>query len=59
MVLAFEIDDTDVTSPMPLKSFVRVHKIFLLDQSLVLGKPSHLKNVKYKAVAKALYDIIK
>jgi mRNA interferase MazF len=42
--------DSDTIKPLPLKSFVRTHRIFVAEASLILGKITRLKSPKYKAV---------
>ena len=56
--LSIEIDANDVISPLPVKSYIRCHKIFVLEQNLVIEKVSVLKLQKYKEVVKRINQII-
>jgi mRNA interferase MazF len=51
--LSIAIEDTDCLQPLPLKSYIRTHKIFTVHKSLILSKitqakPSFLKSVTDK-----------
>ena len=49
----------DLTVPLPLKSFLRLHKVFTLDRSLVIKKISHLNEEKFRQVVSALFELLK
>ena len=57
--LSIEINDKDITKQLPVKSFIRCHKIFVLEQNLIIEKISELKVSKYKAVVRKINEIIK
>jgi len=44
---------------LPLKSFIRVHKIFLLNESLVISKATSLKPVSLEKVTDKIIELIK
>ena len=50
--------DSDVTEGLPVKSYIRVHKIFVLEQRLIKGKVSSLKIAKYQELVKMINHII-
>jgi mRNA interferase MazF len=47
-----------VSERLPVKSYIRVHKIFVLEQSLIKGKVSSLKNDKYLELVERIENII-
>lgn len=56
--LSVHISDNDVTECLPVKSYIRVHKIFVLEQRLIKGKVSSLKIAKYQELIKRINQII-
>ena len=56
--LSIPISISDVTESLPLKSYIRVHKIFVLEQRLIKGKVSSLKIAKYRALIQRINQII-
>jgi mRNA interferase MazF len=57
--LSIPITNDDVTEGLPVKSYIRVHKIFVLEQSLIKGKVSSLKIAKYQELIQRINHIIK
>ena len=57
--LSIEINEKDITKQLPVKSFIRCHKIFVLEQTLIIEKISELKVSKYKSVVRKINEIIK
>lgn len=57
--LSVSIYAGDVTGPLPKKSYVRCHKVFVLESSLIIEKVSALKPHKYREVIDKLHRIIK
>jgi hypothetical protein len=49
-VFSIAIDDADCLQPLPLKSFIRTHKIFTVHKSLILSKITEAKPVFLKKV---------
>lgn len=56
--LSIAITNDDVTERLPVNSFIRVHKIFVLEQKLIKGKVSSLKTEKYKELIQRIDQII-
>lgn len=56
--LSIAITNDDVTVSLPVKSYIRVHKIFVLEQNLIKGKVSSLKTEKYKEIIQRINQII-
>jgi len=56
--LSIPITSDDVTESLPVKSYIRVHKIFVLEQKLIKGKVSSLKTAKYKELIQRINQII-
>lgn len=56
--LSIPITNNDVTVGLPVKSYIRVHKIFVLEQRLIKGKVSSLKIAKYQALVQKINKII-
>lgn len=57
--LSISITNEDVTEDLPAKSYIRVHKIFVLEQRLIKGKVSSLKIAKYQELIQRINQIIK
>lgn len=45
--LSMLLADKDLSDPLPLKSFVRLHKIFTVDKNLVVKKLTRLNNTRF------------
>jgi len=56
--LNITITNDDVTEDLPVKSYIRVHKIFILEQKLIKGKVSSLKTSKYQELTQKINRII-
>jgi mRNA interferase MazF len=58
--LSLSIKPTDyLGEELPLKSFIRLHKIFLLNESLVLSKATSLKAGFLETVINKIIELIK
>ncbi len=57
--LSIELTNNDVTESLPAKSYIRFHKIFVLEQRLIKGKVSSLNNSKYQELIQKINQIIK
>ncbi len=57
--LNISITNDDVTEDLPVKSYIRFHKIFVLEQRLIKGKVSSLKISKYQELIQKINQIIK
>ena len=56
--LSISVTNDDVTEALPVKSYIRVHKIFVLEQRLIKGIVSSLKIDKYKELIERIKQII-
>ncbi|HEY5510359.1 MAG TPA: type II toxin-antitoxin system PemK/MazF family toxin [Prolixibacteraceae bacterium] len=56
--LSITITNDDITEGLPVKSYIRVHKIFVLEQRLIKGKVSSLKIAKYQELIQRINQII-
>ena len=56
--LSITLNNEDITEGLPVQSYIRVHKIFVLEQSLIKGKVSSLKNAKYQELIQRINQII-
>ena len=56
--LSISITNDDVTDDLPAQSYIRVHKIFVLEQRLIKGKVSSLKIAKYQELIQKINQII-
>jgi mRNA interferase MazF len=56
--LSITITNDDVTVALPVKSYIRVHKIFVIEQRLIKGKVSSLKISKYEELIQRINQII-
>jgi len=56
--LSILLTNNDVTDDLPAKSYIRVHKIFVLEQKLIKGIVSRLKPSKYKELVQKINQII-
>ncbi|MDD4087311.1 MAG: type II toxin-antitoxin system PemK/MazF family toxin [Bacteroidales bacterium] len=57
--LSISLTNKDVTENLPAKSYIRFHKIFVLEQRLIKGKVSSLNNAKYQELIHKINQIIK
>jgi mRNA interferase MazF len=57
--LSISLTNNDVTENLPVKSYIRAHKIFVLEQKLIKGIVSHLKPSKYTELTQIINQIIK
>lgn len=60
-VLSLPIKTTDFSDDkeLPLKSFIRLHKIFLLNESLVVSKATSVKSDFLRKVTDKIIELIK
>jgi hypothetical protein len=56
--LSIAISNADVIVPLPKSSYVRCHKIFVIQANLIKIKASHLKTYKYKEIVDFIASII-
>jgi mRNA interferase MazF len=56
--LSIPLTNDDVTESLPAKSYIRFHKIFVLEQRLIKGKVSSLSNSKYQELVQKINQII-
>jgi mRNA interferase MazF len=56
--LSISLSNDDVTESLPAKSYIRLHKIFVLEQRLIKGKVSSLKISKYNELIQKINQII-
>ena len=56
--LSISLTNKDVTENLPAKSYIRFHKIFVLEQRLIKGKVSSLNNSKYQELIQKINQII-
>ena len=57
--LSFLLENRFLSSPLPLTSFVRLHKVFTLDQKLIVAKLTSLEKSKFNEVIEAFIGLIK
>jgi mRNA-degrading endonuclease toxin of MazEF toxin-antitoxin module len=50
--------ETDTLKPLPLRSYIRPHRIFVAEHTMISGKITRMKSAKYKAVVEAIIAII-
>ena len=56
--LSINIHDKDCLKPLPLKSFIRPHKIFTIHKSLILVKISEVNKIFLKKVSDKIFELI-
>ncbi|MDX2190117.1 MAG: type II toxin-antitoxin system PemK/MazF family toxin [Bacteroidota bacterium] len=56
--LSISVGETDCLKPMPLKSYIRVHKIFTVSKSLILSKITAVKPEFFNLVSGKIYSLI-
>jgi mRNA interferase MazF len=52
------LSNKDVTESLPVKSYIRVHEIFVLERNLIKGKVASLKKNKYLELVERIKNII-
>ncbi len=57
--LTILLEDNNLTKPLPLKSFLRLHKIFALDKSLIVKHLSHLNEKRFREIVAELCNVLK
>jgi mRNA interferase MazF len=57
--LSIALKSEDISLPLPLKSFLRAHKLFTVDRALVTKKVSRLNGDAFTSVLLKLFDILK
>lgn len=53
------LESKDLSAPLPLKSFLRLHKVFTLDKNLVVKRLSHLNESKFREVMVEFFNVLK
>ena len=57
--LSMEISDADYAhTPLPLKSFLRIHKIFILNEKFILSKKTIISHSFFQKLKQKIYSII-
>ena len=56
--LSVPIEDADCLEPLPLKSYIRVHKIFTVHGGLILSKITSVKPPLINNIADTIYNLI-
>jgi mRNA interferase MazF len=56
--LSININDKDCLTALPLKSFIRPHKIFTLHKSLIISKINQVETNFLKAISDKIYELI-
>jgi len=56
--LSIQIEDQDVIETLPLKSFVRIHKIFTVSERLVLSKITSVQSSFLSNLSASFLSII-
>ena len=56
--LSIEINPDELTVNLPTKSFIRYHKIFVLEQKLIKGVVSHLNSASYNHLIQKINQVI-
>jgi len=56
--LSILIEDKDLSIDLPLKSYIRFHKIFTLEQNLIISKLSKAKPKFFKKVVSKITSIM-
>ncbi len=56
--LSIEIKPDDLSISLPVKSFIRYHKIFVLEQKLIKGVVSHLNPASYNNLIQEINQVI-
>ena len=56
--LSVIINDKDCLKPLPLKSYIRPHKIFTVHNSLIISKISQINKKFLKIISHKIFDLI-
>ena len=56
--LSITLSNDDVSEQLPVKSYIRFHKIFVLERGLIKGKVSSLNKNKYLELVEKIENII-
>ena len=56
--LSIAIEDIDCLRPLPLKSYVRPHRIFTIPKALLLSKVTSVSPKFLKTVVERIYNLI-
>lgn len=56
--LSIIINDKDCLNPLPLKSYIRPHKVFTVHQSLIISKLTVLNAHFLKEISNKIYELI-
>jgi mRNA interferase MazF len=57
--LSIALQDTDCLQPLPLKSYIRIHKIFTVHKSLILSKITEVKPSSLKLITDKICLVFK
>lgn len=57
--LSILINNFDCDVPLPLKSYVRTHKIFTVNETLILSKITNVNIDFLKVISKKITDLVK
>lgn len=56
--LSVEVKPTDLEEPLPLQSYLRCHKVFVLSGDLILRRLSRLDRLRYDEAIGVLYAVV-
>ena len=56
--LSIELTDSVVVNSLPLKSYLRIHKIFIIENRFIFRKISEVKPVPYSKITNSLFKLI-
>lgn len=56
--LTISISDNDCLIPLPLKSYIRLHKVFTVNQNLILSKVARVSPNFYNRISNAIISLI-
>ncbi len=54
--LSVTIEDTDCLHPLPLKSYLRTHKLFTIHKSLIISKITQVKPSFFKKIVAKIIE---
>ena len=57
--LSISINESDCFNPLPIKSYIRPHKIFTVHHELILSKITSVKPNFLNIIVKKIYSLIK
>jgi len=55
----FPLYANDLTVPLPKQSFIRVYKLFVLEEHLIEKRISSLTSAAYNRLAESIYNVIR